>query len=302
MNPQTAAELPTEAIPVRTRDDTTFVVRALPGEDPAAPVVLVLPAMALKAKFYLPLITELRRCGVTAATTDLRGQGESRPQLNRESRFGYREMIEYDLPAVVETVRTRFPQAPLYLFGHSLGGQLALLYTATAGPDVAGICLIGTGSVYWRTFGRRWFEVLWKIQAIGLWSRITGHWPGGLVVAGPMSGPVMADWARHSLTGRYRPAGSKQDFDAALRELSRPMLVMSLDQDPLGPRRTIDYLCTRMPSADVARWHIDASDGVRHLDHFRWIKDSPVIAAATASWIREGHHRPATTPPDLPVT
>lgn len=282
----------TETIPVRTPDETTFVVRVLPGEDPAAPVVLMLPAMALKATFYLPLATELHRCGLAAATADLRGQGESRPRLTRSSRFGYREMIEQDIPAVIAALRTRFPDAPLYLFGHSLGGQLALLHTATAGDDVAGICLIGTGSVYWRVFGRRWFEVLWKIQAIGLWSRITGYWPGGMVVGGPMAGRVMTDWARHSLTGRYRPAGSERDFEAALLDLNRPMFVMSLDRDPLGPRRTIDHLCTRVPSTEVTRWHIDATHGVRHLDHFKWIKDSPVIAAATAAWIRGGHRLP----------
>lgn len=291
--------VPTEAIPVPAPDGTTFVVRVLPGPHPTTPVVLVLPAMALKAKFYLPLATELHRCGLTAATTDLRGQGESRPRLTRASRFGYRELIELDLPAIILALRTRFPAAPLYLFGHSLGGQLALLYTATEGEGVAGICLIGTGTVYWRVFGRRWFEVLWKIQAIGLWSRITGHWPGGMVIGGPMAGGVMTDWARHSLTGHYRPAGSTRDFDESLRALARPMLVMSLDTDPLGPRRTIDYLCTRMPAAEITRWHIDASCGVRHLDHFRWIQDSPVIAAATAAWIQGSITGPGVSRSDL---
>lgn len=296
---QPALPAPAEAIPVPAPDGTTFVLRVLPAPDPSTPVVLVLPAMALKAKFYLPLATELHRCGLTAATTDLRGQGESRPRLTPASRFGYRELIELDLPAVIRALRMRFPTAPLYLFGHSLGGQLALLYTATAGEDVAGICLIGTGSVYWRVFGRRWFEVLWKIQVIGLWSRITGHWPGGMVIGGPMAGRVMTDWARHSLTGRYRPAGSTKDFDESLRALAHPILMMSLDADLLGPRRTIDYLCTRMPAAEITRWHIDAASGVRHLDHFRWVEDSPVIATATAAWIQESSTDPSLSRPDL---
>jgi predicted alpha/beta hydrolase len=274
---------------VTTEDGTSFVVRLLPHQNSAAPVVLLLPAMALKAKFYLPLAKALNAAGLSVATADLRGQGESKPALREGPDFGYRELIEVDLPAIVRVLRERFPGGPLHLFGHSLGGQIALLFSG-AHPDlVTSVATIGTGTVFWRAFGpRRWVEALWKIQWIGLVAKVKGWWPGGVLIPGAMAGGVMTDWARHSRTSRYRPRGTTQDYDRLLRELARPVLLMSLDADTLGPKSNVDFLGTRLPSARLTSWHIEADSGVGHRDHFEWIKDSAVIAPAVAAWLTEG--------------
>ncbi|MGW4591865.1 alpha/beta fold hydrolase [Amycolatopsis thermoflava] len=91
-------------------------------------------------------------------------------------------------------LRSRFPGAPLHLLGHSLGGQIALLFTAAHPDQVAGVVTIGTGTVFWRAFGpRRWVEALWKIQWIGLVAKVRGWWPGGVLIPGAMAGGVMTD-------------------------------------------------------------------------------------------------------------
>jgi pimeloyl-ACP methyl ester carboxylesterase len=99
---------------------------------------------------------------------------------------------------------------------------------------------------------------------------------------------VMTDWAAHSRTSRYRPRGSRRDYDRLLRELTVPVLAISLDQDTLGPKSNVDFLCGRMPAANPARWHIADGSGVAHRDHFEWIKDSAVIGPAIARWISSG--------------
>ncbi|MEV2214992.1 alpha/beta fold hydrolase [Streptomyces sp. NPDC050997] len=278
-----------EDLRLTTPDGAAFVIRVLPQPDPAAPVVLLLPAMAMKAKFYLPMAKALHAAGLAVATVDLRAQGESTPALREAPEFGYRELVEIDLPTIVDAVSERFPQAPLHLFGHSLGGQVALLFSATAPHKVAGVTVIGTGSVYWKAFEpRRWFEALWKIQWIGLVARVTGKWPGGVLIPGAMQGRLMADWSRHSLGSRYRPKGRTHDYDRKLAELRLPVLAISLDDDRLGPKSNVDFLCGRIASAEVTRWHIDASSDVAHRDHFEWIKDSAVIGPGIAAWIRDG--------------
>jgi hypothetical protein len=50
----------------------------------------------------------------------------------------------------------------------------------------------------------------------------------------------------------------------------------------------VDFLGTRLPSARLTSWHIEADSGVGHRDHFEWIKDSAVIAPAVAAWLTEG--------------
>ncbi len=292
--PRTGANRPSEfsaleELVVTTSDGAGFVIRLLPQQDPAAPVVLLLPAMALKAKFYLPMAKALHTAGLSVATVDLRAQGESVPALAEAPQFGYRELVEVDLPAITDALNERFPDAPLHLFGHSLGGQVALLFAATAPERVSSVTVIGTGTVYWKAFGpRRWFEALWKIQWIGLVARVTGRWPGGVLIPGAMQGRLMADWSRHSLSSRYRPKGRSHDYDEKLAALRLPVLAISLDEDLLGPKSNADFLCGRIAACDVTRWHIDASSAVAHRDHFEWIKDSKVIGSEVAVWILAG--------------
>ncbi|MFC8528150.1 alpha/beta fold hydrolase [Nocardia sp. NPDC057227] len=276
-----------ESAAVASDDGVTFTVRFLPAAQPDAPVVLILPAMAMKAKHYLALAASLHAEGLSVATTDLRAHGEATPALGAHRDFGYREMIETDLPAIVAAVGERFPTAPLFLFGHSLGGQLALLFASAEPERVAGVGIIGTGTVFWYAFGvRRWWEALSRIQYIGWVARRTGQWPGGVLIPAPMPGGVMRDWSMHSLTSYYRPKGSARRYNSLLRGLAKPVLVISLDEDVLGPKSNVDFLVGRMPSARVTRWHVDADSGVANRDHFTWVKDAPVLAARIAAWAR----------------
>ncbi|WP_067689493.1 alpha/beta hydrolase family protein [Nocardia jejuensis] len=278
-----------ESTRVSTADGVAFTVRFLPSERADAPVVLVLTAMGMKAKHYLHLARALHAQGLSVATVDLRAHGEAAPALGEHADFGYREMLEVDLPAIVTAVQARFPGAPLHLFGHSLGGQLALLFAAAEPSRVAGVTVIGTGTVFWWAFGpRRWFEALSQIQWIGLVSRFKGHWPGGVLIPAPMPGGVMIDWSVHSLTSYYRPRGTRRKYNTLLAEMTLPVLAVSLSEDVLGPKSNVDFLVSRMPAARVTQWHIDESSSIAHRDHFQWVKDAPAIATGVATWINSG--------------
>ncbi len=274
-----------ESLTVTPADGIEFTVRVLPADAADAPVVLLLTAMAMKAKHYQHLAKAFHAQGLSVATVDLRAHGEAKPTLGEHKDFGYREMLETDMPAIVSAVEQRFPDAKLHLFGHSLGGQMALLFAAAQPQRIASVTVIGTGTVFWYAFGpRRWWEALSQIQYIGMVSRFKGHWPGGVLIPGAMPGRVMRDWSVHSLTSFYRP----HRYNGLLRALPIPVLAISLSDDVLGPKSNVDFLVGRMPSAQVTQWHIDEASGVVNRDHFGWIKDSATIAPVVAQWQRTG--------------
>ncbi|MER5572882.1 alpha/beta hydrolase [Streptomyces massasporeus] len=106
-----------ESVRVRSSGGAEFVVRLLRPERPDAPVALVVPAMGERARFYAPFARGLHQGGLHVAVTDLRGQGESTPVARRGVVYGYREMVDDDLPAVARAVCVGFPSSPAVLIG-----------------------------------------------------------------------------------------------------------------------------------------------------------------------------------------
>jgi predicted alpha/beta hydrolase len=283
-----AADAPESAKITVDGTSVSFVLRSWPAADPAAPVLLLIPALAVKAKFYRAVAAALNARGLSCVTVDLRAQGESEPAGLKSDAFGYVEMVEQDLPAVTGAVRERFPHAPLVLFGHSLGGQLSLLFAAGHPDRVEAVITIGTGSVYWRSFGLpAGLGVLLFSRYVALVSRLRGYWPGNKIFGGPMSGRVMTDWARHSRTGHYRPEGATRDYDRLLGELPLPVLMISLDDDRFGPPPTVDWLSAKLSGAQVTRLHMGAAEGIRNPGHFAWVRDAEPLTARLADWIRQ---------------
>src|SRR5262245_54082521 len=108
-------ELPFEApLPVSGSVPAHVIVGEHAG--PAAPVCLCLPAMGLAARYYLPFAEALAQAlAGTVALAELRGQGQSPARARRGARFGYREIVEDDLPALVEALAGRFWNRPLFV-------------------------------------------------------------------------------------------------------------------------------------------------------------------------------------------
>ncbi|MEU1916090.1 hypothetical protein [Streptomyces massasporeus] len=95
----------------------------------------------------------------------------------------------------------------MVLIGHSLGGQLALLSSATELTGVHAVVLTAAGSVWWRGFGSvRGLRNLVGSQLFAALTTALGYWPGErLGFGGTQPTAVMRDWAR----GRTAPAATR---------------------------------------------------------------------------------------------
>ncbi|MFD4632750.1 alpha/beta fold hydrolase [Streptomyces sp. NPDC058284] len=290
-----------------------------PGPPPA-PAVLILPAMGTAARHYRRFARQLHDEGLTVLAVDLRGQGEAvAPGRTGPGRLGhgYRAIVEEDLPAVVATIRDDLgPEPPLYLLGHSLGGQLGLIYAAVAGRGpggpgdsrapgrsgslgdsrVDGVAVVATGSVWFRAFGPVRGPGLLLFQLlITVTASVLGRWPGArLGFGGDQPKGVMRDWARQVRTGRYSAKGSSLDYEAALAGLDLPVLAISVDQDTYAPAAALDHLLGKVPRARLTRRHCTTQEAGRRLDHFAWTRAGGSLAKRVAAWTTDEETSGAT--------
>ena len=232
-------ELTVSEIPVAAPDGTSLVATLTQPQDVAtdAAVVVCFAAMGVRASYYRPLAEALCGQGLSVVTVDLRGIGTSSVRASRSCDFGYREIVELDYPAVFAAVRQTLPGRKIFALGHSLGGQLACLFAASATDPPAGIVLIASCSVYFGAwaFPASLFVYLFA-QTANLLAKILGFFPGYLVKFGDREARrLVRDWSFQGRTGRYEVNGSQHDFEALLATSKVPVLAISFTDDTYSP-------------------------------------------------------------------
>ncbi|GAB3985053.1 alpha/beta fold hydrolase [Plantactinospora veratri] len=273
------------------RDGDRIALRSYP--DPAgapdAPVVLVWPAMGVRASYYAPFAAALRDAGLAVVVADLRGTGASTPAPSRASRYGYAELAG-DVGAVLESLKPRLDGRKRILLGHSLGGQAALLHLALEPTtQVDGLALVAVGLPYWRAYPGRRLAILAGTQFIHGCAATLGSWPGW-GFGGRQARGVIRDWAHTARTGRF-PRLDGVDVEAAVREVRAPVLAVSVDHDQYSPHETLDYLCDKLVAAPIRRTRYTLAESGTRLDHFTWVRASAPVAARVAAFAAELPHR-----------
>jgi acylglycerol lipase len=264
---------------VATRDGTSLLVRHWPATyaEPWASMILV-HGLAEHSGRYEDVGAQLAAAGIGTWGYDLRGFGGSggpRAWVERWSQH------HDDLEERVIAVRTIEPARPLALYGHSVGGLIALGYLldGRAQPD---LLVLSAPAISARV-------PLWQRLLVGTLRRVA---PGTYIanrldIASLSSDPdvraryVSDPLGQHRTTVRFAHAafGEQRRVSDALDRLTIPTLVVHGGEDRLVPTSTSAALDGR---AGVTR---RVYPGFLHEVHNE--PDGALVVKDIVSWIRE---------------
>lgn len=229
----------------RSADRTPIFVYHWHPSTPPVGVIQIAHGMGEHAGRYDEFATFLAQNGYAVYANDHRGHGRSRntnqPLGHFRDHNGWLATIE-DLHKLTGIIQRRYPDLPIFLFGHSMGSFMARSYSHRFGRDLSGVILSGTGTnkslLTW--FGR----ILARSEA-----RIKGK---------RTKSALMNQLAFGSFNKNFQPCRTPFDW------LSRERHVVD--------QFVSDAFCGQTPST---RFFYDLFHGMKDMDHPKNIRKIP---------------------------
>ncbi len=123
-------------------DGTQFYMQGWEPEHPKAVAALV-HGQGEHTGRYAHVGSGLSEAGYTLVGFDLRGHGRSDGQRGHSP--GYETLMD-DVARFLQQVATRYPELPVFLYGHSLGGAIVVNFALRRKADLVGV--IATGPLF----------------------------------------------------------------------------------------------------------------------------------------------------------
>ncbi|MCF8149579.1 MAG: alpha/beta fold hydrolase [Burkholderiaceae bacterium] len=264
-----------------------------PAGEPKANVIIA-SAMAVPQSFYAAFARYLATQGYAAWTFDYRGIGESRPGPLRKVKADLSDWLVKDYDGFLHDVSERSPGKPLFVVGHSFGGQVAPLLPSR--ERLSGLINIAVGSGAMRHNTpriRRTAPLLWHVLAPAL-CPVFGYFPGArLGIIGDLPSGAMFQWRRWCLTPDYLLTGEPGAREA-YASAEFPVLALTFADDELlledGSRLIHDAYLLRQVDYRVLK---AVDHGLPRIGHFGFFKPQSETALwpLVTDWIDRAHER-----------
>lgn len=119
-----------------------------PAEGECRAVLQIIHGMAEYAARYAPLAEKLAKQGITVCADDHLGHGKTAAEERDLGYFapqkGYAPVLS-DIASLTEIIRTKYPDVPYIVMGHSMGSFFCRKYITVFGKELAGAIIMGTG-------------------------------------------------------------------------------------------------------------------------------------------------------------
>jgi len=244
--------------------------------EPRGPVranVVIGPAMAVPQKFYAAFADYLAEHGFRVWTFDYRDMAESAVGPMRRSKADISAWLTNDYDAVIQQAGNGDCELPLFVVGHSLGGQIAPLLPSAR--RIAGLVNIAVGSGTVRHNQprlQRSSRLLWYFLA-PLLCPLFGYFPGRRIgVIGDLPAGVMMQWRRWCLTPEYLLTGEPAARGAYARA-AYSVLGLTFGDDELLLAAGSRMLHEAYTEAEVDYREIEPEQfGLQRIGHFGFFK------------------------------
>ena len=246
----------------------------VPASAPAAHLVIA-PGMAVGQHFYRDFADYLAGLGYQVWTYDYRGMNESAVGPMRECTADLSDWCRLDTDAMVRHAHQAGAGVPVFLIGHSFGGQTApLLPCAGLLSGLVNIA-VGSGAAHHnQPATRRKAPLLWYVL-VPLLSPLFGYFPGQRIgVIGDVPRRAMQQWRRWCLTPDYLLTGAP-GARAAYASARYPVLGLTFVDDELlleaGSRMMHEaYTGTEVDYRELGPQQV----GLKRIGHFGFFKSS----------------------------
>lgn len=259
---------------ISAADGQPLAARFFSPDRPARGAVIIAPAMGVAQDYYADFANWLALRGYAVVTFDYRGMGHSRRGSLRGFKADIFDWAQLDCSGVAEALTQRFPEAPLYWIGHSLGGQIIPFCPQHARLKKA--ITVGTGSGYWR-------ENVWTLRSYVWWLwyvivpltlPLFDYFPGRrLKKVGDLPRGVMAQWRRWCLDRDYAVGVEGEPVRRQYAAVTAPIVSLSFTDDEFMSAQNTTSLHGFFTGAQRTMKRIAPKDiGAKRIGHFGFFR------------------------------
>lgn len=259
-----------EQFRLSTRDDRSLSATYLAGDEVKA-ALQINAATGTKKEFYLHFARYLVQQGYAVLLFDYRGIGASAPGRLQGFRANLRDWAQQDMNSAFDWLSQKHPHLPLYILGHSMGGQLIGLMDKA--PRADGIILAGSSFGYWPLLpfpSDIFYFLIWYLLQ-PLMTRLYGYLPASRIGIGEDIPAGVASEFRQWCTS---PGYVSDFFGRSIRrsfydEIRVPLLSLVPTDDNIAGKKSVPPLLRLYRNADIEeKWISPAQIGHKKIGHF----------------------------------
>jgi len=237
---------------------------------PSKGVILLCTGLGIPKEFYERYVDFLGQQGYTALVFDYRGINLSDKNLANSEGVNLRNWGVKDMVGATNWLHQKYPHQKLYLFGHSIGGQVAGLMENHALINRYFFFCSTTGHHSVFDLSMRAFSWFMFHLHIPITSRIFGYMPPSLTYRGvSIAKGVALEWARWSRKRDYISAFfGKTIANQYYADIQQSIDWMYFKDDPIATQKAVGTMMDYYSNAIITPHLMDSSEmGLPRIGH-----------------------------------